>query len=73
MGTQRCPVATHRAGVREGSLERILRFLAEGLQGRGKLELEEAFIGASFTGAKRGASRSGHQARQRIENHRSGG
>jgi transposase len=48
-----------RQWVREGSLERILRFLAEGLQARGKLELEEAFIDASFTGEKRGASRSG--------------
>jgi hypothetical protein len=40
--------------VREGSLERILRFLAEGLQARGKFELEEAFIDASFTGQETG-------------------
>jgi hypothetical protein len=45
--------------VREDKLERILRVLAEELQTRGKLEVEEAFIGASFTGAKKGASRSG--------------
>jgi transposase len=45
--------------VREGKLERILRTLAEELQARGKLELEEAFIDASFTGAKKGAWRSG--------------
>jgi len=45
--------------VREGRLERILRSLAEELQARGKLQLEEAFIDASFTGAKKGASRSG--------------
>ncbi len=45
--------------VREGKLERILRVLAEGLRARGKLQLEEAFIDASFTGAKKGASRSG--------------
>ena len=53
--------------VREGSLERILRVLAEELQARGKLELEEAFIDASFTGAKKGASRSGppNAARER--------
>jgi hypothetical protein len=38
---------------------RILRMLAEELQARGKLDLEEAFIDASFTGAKKGASRSG--------------
>jgi hypothetical protein len=45
--------------VREGNLECILRILAEELRGRGKLHLEEAFIDASFTGAKKGASRSG--------------
>ena len=45
--------------VREGQLERILHALAEELQARGKLQLEEAFIDASFTGAKKGASRSG--------------
>jgi transposase len=38
--------------VREGKLEGILRV-------RGKLDLEEAFIDASFTGAKKGALRSG--------------
>jgi len=45
--------------VREGKLERILRVLAKELQAQGKLRLEEAFIDASFTGAKKGASRSG--------------
>src|SRR5213078_3686297 len=45
--------------VREGKLERILRVLAEELQARGRLQLEEAFIDASFTGAKKGASQSG--------------
>jgi transposase len=44
--------------VKEGKLERILHALAEKLHARGKLELEEAFIDASFTGAKKGASRS---------------
>jgi len=44
--------------VRAGKLERILQVLAEELQARGKLDLEEAFIDASFTGAKKGASRS---------------
>jgi transposase len=44
--------------VRTGKLEHILRVLAEELQARGKLDLEEAFIDASFTGAKKGASRS---------------
>jgi transposase len=45
--------------VRECKLERILRVLAKELQAQGKLRLEEAFIDASFTGAKKGASRSG--------------
>ena len=45
--------------VREGKLERILRVLAEELQARGRLQLEEAFIDASFTGVKKGASQSG--------------
>ena len=45
--------------VREGKLERILRVLAEELHARGKLELEEAFIDASFTGAKKRGLRSG--------------
>ena len=45
--------------VREDKLERSLRELAEELHTRGKLEVEEAFIEASFTGAKKGASRSG--------------
>jgi transposase len=44
--------------VREGKLEHILHVLAEQLQARGKLQLEEAFIDASFTGAKKGVSRS---------------
>jgi transposase len=45
--------------VRESKLERILRVLANELQARGKLRPAEAFIDASFTGAKKGASRSG--------------
>jgi transposase len=38
--------------VREDKLERILRVLAEELHARGKLQLEEAFIDASFTGSR---------------------
>ena len=41
-----------------GKLKRILHGLAEELQARGKLQLEEAFIDAFFTGAKKGVSRS---------------
>jgi transposase len=43
--------------VRDGKREDILRALAEELHARGKLQLEEV-IDASFTGAKKGASRS---------------
>jgi|SRR5215469_3337398 len=45
--------------VRDGKLEKILHVLAGELQARGKLKLEEAFIDASFTGAKKGALPSG--------------
>jgi len=41
------------AAVREGKLECILHVLAEELHAQGKLQLEEAFIDASFTGAKK--------------------
>jgi hypothetical protein len=44
--------------VRKDKLERILRVLAEELHARGRLRVEEAFIDVSFTGAKKGASRS---------------
>ena len=45
--------------VQAGKLKRILRELAEELQARGKLDLEEAFIDASFTAAKKGGSQWG--------------
>ena len=44
--------------VRDGKLEKILRLLATELQARGQLPLDEGFIDASFTGAKKGGSRS---------------
>jgi transposase len=40
--------------VRAGKLERVLQMLAEELQARGRLDLEEAFIDATFTRAKKG-------------------
>jgi transposase len=43
--------------VRDGKLEQVLRVLAAELHARGQLPLEEAFIDASFTGAKKGGSR----------------
>ena len=40
--------------VREGTLVKVLRALAEDLLARGQLDLAETFIDASFSGAKRG-------------------
>ena len=41
--------------VRSGRLEKVLRKLAERLQAAGRLNLEEAFIDATFAAAKKGA------------------
>ena len=41
--------------VREGTLVKVLRTLAEDLLARGQLDLAETFIDASFSGAKKGA------------------
>jgi transposase len=43
--------------VRDGKLEEILRLLATELHARGQLPLDEGFIDASFTGAKKRGSR----------------
>ena len=45
-----------QAWVRSGKLERALRLLARLLQERGQLNLEEAFVDATFASAKKGAS-----------------
>src|SRR5690348_6588699 len=42
--------------VRDGKLAKLLRVLAAELHARGQLPLEEGFIDASFTGAKKGGS-----------------
>lgn len=42
--------------VREGKLVAVLRLLARHLHERGKLNLDEAFVGAIFASAKKGAS-----------------
>jgi transposase len=44
--------------VREGRLVEVLRLLAKHLHERGKLNLDEAFVDATFASAKKGASRS---------------
>jgi len=45
--------------VREGKLVAVLRLLARHLHERGKLNLEEAFVDATFASAKKGASQWG--------------
>src|SRR5579875_2743218 len=54
--------------IRSGKLEEALRLLAEHLRERGKLNLEEAFVDATFASAKKGASpsvlRAGARARR---------
>ena len=44
--------------IRTGKLEEALRLLARLLYEQGKLNLEEAFVDATFASAKKGASRS---------------
>src|ERR1019366_6406606 len=44
--------------VRSGNLELVLRKLAEHLRAAGKLNLDEAFVDATFASAKKGASAS---------------
>jgi transposase len=44
--------------VREGRWVDVLRLLAKHLHERGKLNLDEAFVDATFASAKKGASRS---------------
>ncbi len=41
--------------VRAGVLRRLLESLAEDLRGRGKLDLSECFVDATFVSAKKGA------------------
>ena len=40
---------------RSGRLDRLLQRLAEDLRDRGKIDLSEAFVDATFAGAKKGA------------------
>jgi hypothetical protein len=51
--------------VREVKLEGILRLLAKELHARGKLQLEETFIDASFAGGKKGGLAVGPAKRER--------
>ena len=51
--------------VRSGRLEQLLRRLARQLHDRGKLDLEEAFVDATFASAKKGALQSAPRAEVR--------
>lgn len=51
--------------VRNGKLEQALKLLAAHLHERGKLNLEEAFVDATFASAKKGALPSGPPAAAR--------
>lgn len=52
--------------MRAGKLEEALRLLARLLYEQGKLNLEEAFVDATFASAKKGASRSALPAGARV-------
>ena len=52
--------------IRTGKLEEALRLLARLLYEQGKLNLEEAFVDATFASAKKGASRSALPAGARV-------
>ena len=52
--------------IRTGKLEAALRLLARLLNEQGKLNLEEAFVDATFASAKKGASRSALPAGARV-------
>ena len=56
--------------IRSGKLEAALKLLARHLYERGKLNLDEAFVDATFASAKKGASPSAHPSRQGHQDRR---
>ena len=52
--------------VQARKLEKALRLLARYLRERGKLDLQEAFVDATFAGAKKGALPSGQRGGERA-------
>lgn len=56
--------------VREGKLVKVLRLLARQLHERGTLNLDEAFVDATFASAQKGLRCRFGQARQRREDRR---
>jgi transposase len=53
--------------VRSGQLEQALAVLAQHLHRRGRLNLDEAFVDATFASAKKGASRSAPRGAARAQ------
>src|SRR5271168_3776389 len=51
--------------VQEGTLDKLLRAIAQDLRDRGGLDLSEAFIDGSFSGAKKGGLASGKPRKAR--------
>jgi transposase len=54
---------------RSGLFTKLLKQLAEDLRDRGKLDLSESFIDASFSSAKKGLCCQPYSPRQRQQNH----
>jgi hypothetical protein len=62
-------IAGSQQWIRSGKLEAALKLLARHLYERGKLNLDEAFVDATFASAKKGASPS-PPSRQRHQDRR---
>jgi len=54
---------------RSGRLDRLLQRLAEDLRDRGKIDLSEAFVDATFASAKKGALKWSNAPWQRLQGH----
>jgi transposase len=54
---------------RSGRLDRLLQRLAEDLRDRGKIDLSEAFVDATFASAKKGPQNRSNAPWQRLQGH----
>ena len=52
--------------TREGTIDAIMKALAEDMADRGKLNVEEAFIDGTFASAKKGATKSAKPSAERV-------
>ncbi len=66
---QTCHRRFQQQWVRAGALRSILEILAQALHDEDYLDLQEAFIDASFAPAKRRRVRGRNETRQRVEDH----